>query len=95
MSAITVDQDFYNAVANATGIPAENITFIAYDVPFFKYASPGGRELADYLQIVLAVLIFGLLGFVVFKSTRKQRTPLKSSLSAITLLPLLIQPVTQ
>lgn len=69
----TVDQDFYNAVANATGIPAENITFIAYDVPFFKYASSGGRELADYLQIVLAVLIFGLLGFVVFKSTRKQQ----------------------
>lgn len=68
----TVDQDFYDAVANATGIPAANITFIAYDVPFFKYASSGGRELADYLQIVLAVLIFALLGFVVFKSTRKQ-----------------------
>ncbi len=69
----TVDQEFYDAVANATGIPAENITFIAYDVPFFKYASAGGRELADYLQIVLAVLIFALLGFVVFKSTRKQQ----------------------
>lgn len=69
----TVDQEFYDAVANATGIPAENITFIAYDVPFFKYASAGGRDLADYLQIVLAVLIFALLGFVVFKSTRKQQ----------------------
>ncbi|MCM1257412.1 MAG: flagellar M-ring protein FliF [Roseburia sp.] len=68
----TVDQEFYDAVANATGIPVENITFIAYDVPFFKYASAGGRDLADYLQIVLAVLIFALLGFVVFKSTRKQ-----------------------
>ena len=69
----TVDDEFYNMVANATGIARDNITIVAYDVPFFKYASSGGRDLADYLQIVLAVLIFGLLGFVVFKSTRKQQ----------------------
>lgn len=69
----TVDQEFYDAVANATGIPVENVTFIAYDVPFFKYASAGGREIADYLQVLLAVLIFALLGFVVFRSTRKQQ----------------------
>lgn len=83
----TVDQDFYDTVANATGIPAANITFIAYDVPFFKYASAGGRELADYLQIVLAVLIFALLGFVVFKSTRKpQEEVIEPELSVETLL---------
>lgn len=69
----TVDDDFYDMVANATGFSRDNITIVAYDVPFFKYASSGGRDIADYLQIVLAVLIFALLGFVVFRSTRKQQ----------------------
>lgn len=68
-----VDDDFYDMVANATGFSRDNITIVAYDVPFFKYASSGGRDVADYLQIVLAVLIFALLGFVVFRSTRKQQ----------------------
>lgn len=68
----TVDDEFYDMVSNATGIARDNITIVAYDVPFFKYASASGRDVADYLQIILAVLIFALLGFVVFKSTRKQ-----------------------
>ncbi|MBO5372477.1 MAG: flagellar biosynthesis protein [Lachnospiraceae bacterium] len=68
----TVDEEFYAMVANATGISAENITIVAYDVPFFKYASASGRDWTDYLQIALAVLIFALLGLVVFMSTRKQ-----------------------
>ncbi len=67
----TVDDEFYDMVANATGIARDNITIVAYDVPFFKYASSSGRDITDYLQIALAVLIFALLGFVVFRSTRK------------------------
>ena len=83
----TVDDEFYDMVANATGIARENITIVAYDVPFFKYASSGGRDIADYLQIVLAVLIFALLGFVVFRSTRKQQAEeMEPELSVETLL---------
>ncbi len=83
----TVDDEFYDMVANATGIARENITIVAYDVPFFKYASSGGRDVADYLQIVLAVLIFALLGFVVFRSTRKQQEEeMEPELSVETLL---------
>ncbi|MBO5302601.1 MAG: flagellar biosynthesis protein [Lachnospiraceae bacterium] len=67
----TVDEEFYAMVANATGISAENITIVAYDVPFFKYASASGRDWTDYLQLALALLIFALLGLVVFMSTRK------------------------
>lgn len=82
-----VDQEFYDMVSNATGIAPENITIVAYDVPFFKYASSSGRDLADYLQIALAVLIFALLGFVVFKSTRKQEEEqIEPELSVETLL---------
>lgn len=69
---IDVDQDFYTAVANATGFSADSITIMAYEVPFFQYADTGSFHITDYLPIILAVLIFALLGFVVFKSTRKE-----------------------
>lgn len=83
----TVDDEFYDMVANATGISRDNITIVAYDVPFFKYSSGSRRALSDYLQIALAVLIFALLGFVVFRSTRKQEVePVEPELSVETLL---------
>lgn len=68
-----VDQDFYPLVANATGFPQENISIVAYDVPVFQYSTGSGRTLADYFQILLAILIFALLGYVVFRSTRKEQ----------------------
>ncbi len=68
-----VDEDFYNLVANATGFPVANISIVAYEVPVFQYSSGSGRTLADYFQILLAVLIFALLGYVVFRSTRKEQ----------------------
>lgn len=82
-----VDDEFYDMVANATGISRDRISIVAYDVPFFKYASSGGRDVTDYLQIALAVLIFALLGFMVFRSTRKQREEaIEPELSVETLL---------
>jgi flagellar M-ring protein FliF len=68
-----VDEDFYQLVANATGFPVENISIVAYDVPVFQYSSGSGRTVADYFQILLAVLILVLLGYVVFRSTRKEK----------------------
>lgn len=67
-----VPEDRYTMIANATGFPVENISIIAYDEPIFQY-STGGRSLSDYLQIILAVLILLLLGYVVFRSTRKEK----------------------
>ena len=67
-----VDQDLYSAVANATGISQENITILAYDVPFFEYASEG-RTASDYLQIILAVIVFLMLGFIVLRTLRKNK----------------------
>ena len=69
----TVDQDFYDMVSKATGIATNNISIVAYDVPFFVYSDKTGRTWSDYLQIALAVLIFALLGYVVFRSTRKEQ----------------------
>lgn len=71
---VTVDVDpaYYTMVSNATGFPESNISIIAQNKPVFQY-STGGRTLSDYLQIILVVLIFLLLGYVVFRSTRKEK----------------------
>ncbi len=68
-----VDQDFYDMVSKATGISTDNITIVAYDVPMFQYSAGSGRSLTDYLQIALAVLIFAMLAFVVFRSLRGEK----------------------
>lgn len=70
---LDVDPDLVTAVANATGIPEERISLVAYEVPMFSYASDGGRTFLDYLPIILAALIMLMLGYVVFRSTRKER----------------------
>lgn len=82
-----VDPECYTLVSNATGIPEEKITIIAYDVPVFEYSSSSSRTISDYLQIILAVLILLLLGYVVFRSTRKEKVEeVEPELSVETLL---------
>ena len=67
-----VDPTLVTMVANATGIAEENISIVAYEVPFFEYAKDESRNFMDYLPIVLAALIMLMLGFVVFRSTRRE-----------------------
>ena len=69
----TVDEDMVTLVANATGIPAANISIIAYDVPIFQAAEGFSVDAADIAQIILIILILGLLGFVVFTSLRREK----------------------
>ncbi len=72
MKATQVSNNLIQAVSNATGIPTSNITINAYDVPQFHY-STGGRTWVDWLEIILALLIFALLGFVAFRSLRGKK----------------------
>ncbi len=82
-----VDADTIDSIAKASGIDAERISVIAYQEPLFIPSEGNGRTFSDYLEIVLAVLIFALLGFVVFMSTRKEKAPeLEPELSVETLL---------
>lgn len=68
---LDVPEDLYKMVSTATGFTTENITIIAYRVPQFVDAdTKTSKGFTDYIPIVLAVVLFGLLGFVVFKSTR-------------------------
>lgn len=69
---LPIDNNIITLVSNATGISADRVTIVAYEEPVF-IPSRGGRTLSDYLEIALAVLIFALLGFVVFMSTRKEK----------------------
>ena len=57
-------------VATATGFDADNITFLVYEQAEFVDKSGMDISYSDIFQIALAVLIFALLAFVVFRSTR-------------------------
>lgn len=65
-----VDADFYTMVSNATGISEDQISIVAYQVPFFVASDSTTRSWSDYAMIALIVLILALLGFVIYKSTR-------------------------
>ena len=69
--SLDVPEELYDLVSNATGFAQENITIIAYRVPqFIDAGEASSNGFTDYLPIILAVVIFGLFAFVVFKSTR-------------------------
>ncbi len=70
---LDVDPDFVQMVAKATGFSEDNIVIVAYEVPFFEYDGTGSRNVMDYLPIIIAVIIMLMLGYVVFRSTRKEQ----------------------
>ena len=84
---LEVSDEYYDMIANATGFAKANITIIAYEVPCFNYSAGPTRTVMDYIEIALAVIIFLLLGFVVFKATRPvKEEELEPELSVETLL---------
>lgn len=87
-SRVVVADDMYvQMIAKATGFAANAISFICYEEPRFVDEESDGRTIADYAQIIIAVLIFALLGYVVFRSTRPQNVEeLEPELSVETLL---------
>lgn len=70
---VDVTQEEIDMVAKAAGFQAANVSFVCYERPQFVEAERKNIGVTDILQIVLAVLIFALLGYVVFRSTRKQK----------------------
>ena len=72
-SKLEVDEDLVDLVAKASGISAENISFIAYEEPMYIDAESLPIIGTDILQIVLIVLILGLLAFVIFRSMRSEK----------------------
>ena len=86
-NVVAGDDMYIQLIADATGFPADQITFVCHEVPHFIEEADDGRTIADYAQIIIAVLIFVLLGFVVFRSTRTQKeAEMEPGLSVETLL---------
>ena len=69
----TVDQDLYTMVSNATGIPASNISIVSYDIPMFEYSKRAAAGLSGLPADYSCGSDFALLGYVVFRSTRKEK----------------------
>ena len=67
---ITVDPTMLQMIAFATGFNVANISVQANEVHEFQDATVTQGSFINYLAIILAVLIFGLLGFVVWRSLR-------------------------
>jgi len=67
---LEVDEDLVMMAANASGIDAEAITFLAYEEPMFIDKEPLDVEASDVIQIALIVVILALLAFVVIRGMR-------------------------
>ncbi|MCD7709611.1 MAG: flagellar biosynthesis protein, partial [Clostridiales bacterium] len=65
--------DYVTMVANIVGCDEDAVSFMLIEEPIFVDSETGGISFTDILQILLAVLIFVLLGYVVFRSTRKKK----------------------
>jgi flagellar M-ring protein FliF len=70
---VEITEDEINVIAMATGLDTSKIAFMCYERPQFVESDSKGIDVTDILQILLAVLIFAMLGYVVFRSTRKQK----------------------
>lgn len=69
VNPVEVEEKIYKSVSAATGIAVENITITAYEQPIFQFKEDTGKEISDYFQIILLVLIIAMILFVVFKAT--------------------------
>lgn len=67
---IEVDEQFAQAIAMGTGISVEDISIIGYEKYVFYDREETSASPFFILQIVLAVLIAGLLIFIIVRSTR-------------------------
>ncbi|MDE7267427.1 MAG: flagellar M-ring protein FliF, partial [Lachnospiraceae bacterium] len=70
---IELDDELVSMVANATGIPVRNVTFVAYEEVQFIDAVRDRIDYKDVIQIALIVIILALLAFVVIMSLRTKR----------------------
>lgn len=77
-----VSDDIVQVVAQATGFPAANVKIVSYEIPMFQYSEGSGISITDIIQIVLAALIFLMLGFVVYRSLRtEEEEPVEQELT--------------
>lgn len=67
ISTTTVSTDEINLISAATGVCANKITVLAYNVPQFVSSTKSSNGISNYLMIILTVLIIALLIFVILR----------------------------
>lgn len=72
---LTVDEELVLMAANASGIGAEDITFLAYEEPMFIDKEKLDVKGSDIMQIVLIVVIVALLAFVIIRGMKAEKEP--------------------
>lgn len=65
---LEVDPEYFQMVANASGIDVEKVTIIAYEEPRFFDKEGFSLSATDITSIVMIILILALLAFVVIRS---------------------------
>ncbi len=84
---LEVDEEFYRMVSNATGVPVENITIVAYESPLFYDKESLNVSWTTVLSVALFLLILILLVVVVLRSMAvKKEEPQEEELSVETIL---------
>lgn len=72
---VEVDEDMVALAADASGIPADKISIVAYEENFFVDEEKSAIDIYDIVQIALIVVILALLAIVVFKSMQQEKQP--------------------
>ena len=67
ISTTTGSTDEINLMSAATGVSANKITVLAYNVPQFVSSTKSSNGISNYLMIILTVLIIALLIFVILR----------------------------
>lgn len=67
-----IPDEYYDLFSDASGIPRANISIRAYEQPNYIATVEDEINISLYLEILLAVLIIGLLLFVVFRAMKPE-----------------------
>lgn len=70
---LTVDDDFYSLISDASGISSSNITIVAYEEPFFVDKESLNFDWTQIIQIALIVVILILLGIVILRTLKGEK----------------------
>lgn len=71
---LEVDEDFYDAVAAATGISRDKVSILAYRENVFFDKERMNVDWTDVLSIVMIVIILALLAFVILRSMASRKS---------------------
>lgn len=64
---VDVTDEMFKLASDASGIPTDNISIIAYEENFFVDSEGLGMSVSDIVQIAIIVIILGLLAVVVIR----------------------------